>query len=200
MPLKINKFSSFSYYFNYLLLILDIVEAFLTCNKETICSILLRCEMDLNQQIDGSGKTFLHKAVEWKDFDICKELLQKGANVNMRNNIGETALFIVFRDQQNPCTQEQTNESKRQLVKLLLHYNSEIDIKNRDDETVEDLAGAGTDSYVKELIGNNGTNTNSKTVMPIFFYQFSMRCSKLIVQRYQEWLLRYSLCRRINPL
>lgn len=125
--------------------------------------------MDLNQQIDGSGETFLHKAVEWKDFDICKELLQKGANVNMRNNIGETALFIVFRDQQNLCTQEQTIESKHQLVTLLLHYNSETDIKNRHDETVKDLAGAGTDSYVKELIANNGTNTNSKTVMPIFF-------------------------------
>lgn len=156
--------------------------------------------MDLNQPIDESGTTFLHKAVEWRDVDICKELLQKGANVNMRNDLDETALFIVFREQQNSCPQEQAIERKHQLVTLLLHYNSEIYIKNRYDQTVEDLAGADTDSYVKKLIKNNGINTNSKIFMLICFNKFSLRCSKITIARYHQWLLSYSLCRHVNTI
>ena len=178
---KLPNSISLLYYFKYLLLNLDILEAFVRCNKEAIHSILLQCEMDLNQPIDESGRTFLHKAVEWGDADICKELLQKGANVNVRNKVGETALFMVFREQENLCPQEQAIESKHQLVILLLHYDSEIYIKNRYDETVEDLAGADTDSFVKKLITNNGINTNSKVVMLIFFNQFILRCSKVSI-------------------
>jgi len=67
---------------------------------------------------DDYGNTFLHYAIFYRNFDVCKFLLKKGASPNIKNMEGYTAMMysILYGD----CS----------YVHLLLEYGGDPRIKD----------------------------------------------------------------------
>jgi len=92
-------------------------------------------------------------ACAFKNYDIAKLLLENGANVNAKNDNGETALIIAA---QNDHTE---------IVKLLLEKGAKYDpfYKTNDGFTyLMAFARCGLTNYCQELL-NKGADVNAKT-------------------------------------
>jgi len=88
-------------------------------NNKKILELLLEKGTDINQK-DGNGNTPLMTSIKLKNNKISKFLIEnKKININMINNIGETALHIA-------CNYEQDT-----IVELLLNHE-DIDINIQD--------------------------------------------------------------------
>lgn len=73
---------------------LQLVKA---CKEEDLDQVkkLLQCNLNVNAT-DNSGWTGLHHAACYRQFRIVEALLQNGANPNIKNQLGQTALDMVF--------------------------------------------------------------------------------------------------------
>jgi ankyrin repeat protein len=58
---------------------------------------LTRLGVDVNAQESVTGNTALHYAATTNCVELCKHLVERGADVNARNEAGETALFAAAR-------------------------------------------------------------------------------------------------------
>ena len=120
----------------------------------------------MNKPLDEDKRTLLHKAADWQDLRICEKLLRKGANVNMKNGLGETPLHIVARQQIKRNNENRIDNKNRmyQVIRLLLHYDADIHIKNNKNQTVTDIFTENGDDYLIKLISTNESNTSSKII------------------------------------
>ena len=73
-----------------------------------------------------------------------------GAQVNLQNCVGETPLHIAARHEMD------------YIVKLLLHYNADVHITNKNDNTASDLTKDNLYSHIKNFIKVNEFNSKSK--------------------------------------
>jgi len=73
-----------------------------------ICTFLLDRSADPNA-VDSRGNTPLMKAVLYREFDVAKLLLERGANATLRNNNGHRAIDLLRRGK--------GSESLRKLLK-----------------------------------------------------------------------------------
>ena len=78
------------------------------------------------------------------------ELLQKGANANIQDESGNTALHIAASYEMDYITRK------------LLHYNADICIRNIADETAIQLAEKNEYGHVRNLLWDNERNSKSK--------------------------------------
>ena len=80
----------------------------------------------------------------------------------MKNDLGETPLHIVARQLQR--NNEKQIHNKMYLMKLLLHYDADIHIKNNINQTVKDMFMENGDDYLRKLISTNESNNSSKMI------------------------------------
>jgi len=71
----------------------------------------------INHQL-SDGSTILHSAVLWNQLEITKLLLDAGADVNIKNNQGESALFLAY------------SGLNREIVSPLFKYGAELHNEN----------------------------------------------------------------------
>ena len=78
------------------------------------------------------------------------ELLQKGANANIQDESGDTALHIA------------TEYEMDYIAKRLLQYNADVHIRNNKGKTVLQLAEKNKYRHVRNLVRDNEQNSSSK--------------------------------------
>lgn len=69
-----------------------------------------------------TGNTFLHMAASGNYPEIVKYFIEKGANINMKNNNGNTPLHLAAK------------KKNKDIIKLLLNNNAALDIPNNEGE------------------------------------------------------------------
>lgn len=92
----------------------------------------------------------LHIAVEKDDINMLNYLLSKGANINIINDVGDTALHTAA---------EVGNKS---IVQLLLQNGADVNFTNKSLETPLHLAATKKDAQIAQLLVDNGANVNAK--------------------------------------
>lgn len=95
---------------------------------------------------NSNGRTHLINAVLNKNFKECKSLIQKGANINIQDNFGSTALMYAA-DNDKFCN-------------LLIENGADTNIKDNNGETALMAAVLENNYDVCELLIDNGVDIN----------------------------------------
>lgn len=118
-------------------------------NLKTV-KLLLDKFLDVDIQANQHGFTALHLAVAFSDSEeseeIVKELLKRGANPNLQDNWGQTALHKAV------------NSSSLKTLELLLKHKADINIKNNNGYTPLQLAVAESRLNKLKLLLNWGAS------------------------------------------
>ena len=104
-------------------------------------------ETALHLAIDARNAAIMQSKKNWP-FNICEDrytkiaklLLKMGAYVNIKNHAGDTPLHIA------------TRYEMEYIVKLLLHYNADIHVSNKRNETAMNSTKNNSYPHVKNLI------------------------------------------------
>jgi ankyrin repeat protein len=89
---------------------------------------LLDRGVDINNR-NSSGETGLHIAISCNNLRVMRELIKKGANINIKDNWkGQTPLHTAIKKKNINC------------VRILLENNADIEIKNKEGHTPLQLA------------------------------------------------------------
>ena len=78
---------------------------------------------NVNENADKYGRTPLHYAINFDNYENVKLLLDNGADVNAKDNEGKTPLYWAV------------EMGKYEIVKLLLEHGADVDIKDNDGHT-----------------------------------------------------------------
>ena len=101
------------------------------------------CRKDYINCIDDNGFTALMHAVHKGKFDIVKELLNKGANPNIHDHLGNSPII------------EASYQNYIEIVKILLKHESKINHKDRNGITaLIEASQSGHEDIVKILLQN----------------------------------------------
>lgn len=92
------------------------------------------------------AKESLHGAVSDNDIQLVKQHLAAGANVNAKNEQGETPIHLAA----------QTRKVKKEITALLIANNADVNVKDRKGRTPLDFAVTGKRAETEELIRKNG--------------------------------------------
>ena len=122
-------------------------------------------EIALHLVINTRNAVIMHSKKKWP-FNRCtdrytktvKFLLNKGANTNLQNYDGDTPLHLAARYEME------------YIVKLLLHYNADVNVLNEKDETAVNSAKNNRYPHVQDLLEENkfysrGNYYNVNTLM-----------------------------------
>lgn len=107
--------------------------------------------VNINAEVDNNGNTLLMMAISRPKLPLTEQIIQAGANLNVLNNRGNTALVLVI------ITSRGYAISKApQIIQLLLNNGADItNITNKDGQTALDLALKYPDDWrVMEILQN----------------------------------------------
>jgi ankyrin repeat protein len=99
-------------------------------NKYDGCKLLLEKGAKLNYTDDG-GNSALHMAFCKNEYTLCELLLSYGADVHCRNNSGNTPLLCYIIEYNRGNISFSIN-----MIDLLLKHDSNVNIINRNDESI----------------------------------------------------------------
>ncbi len=138
------------------------------------------------------GMTLLQNAVEWNKQINAKWLVDKGANLNVRDNIGMTVLHFVAKKSFNltfakylvdkgadvnaqdnyglTVLHRAYNSDNVPLIKYLVNIGANVDVKDKSGKTVLHRAAEKNQEDLVKWLVENGANVhikdnNSKTVL-----------------------------------
>ncbi len=103
----------------------------------------------LSNNKDENGKTILMEAVRRGKSEVVKELLNNGANVNVADQYGWTALMVAA-------------SGKSEIVKLLLDHEANVNDKNKNGLTALMAAASNLNIKVTKILLENDANINDK--------------------------------------
>ena len=92
---------------------------------------LLNWGADINAQGNGES-TALHQAARIKDLELCKLLIANGADVNARDEHGQTPLFELFDGwaiYRADIQQPEARKAAFPLLQLLLENGADVNVK-----------------------------------------------------------------------
>ena len=133
-------------------------------NKPDVSKFLISNFDNINlNYYDKNGKSYLHKAVLMKNYDIITELIERGINVNSQDSSGSTALHLAAL----------LGDSR--AIKLLIVGNANVNICNNSGETALGIAKRNGNlrcinallkkkNYTNLEIDCGDTNNNTKNV------------------------------------
>lgn len=113
---------------------------------------LLDKNANINAKDSKTGATPLFAAIEGGDADVIKVFLSKGANVNAKNDDGDTLLFRAV------------SKQNQEVIKLLLDQGSDINAKDVNGETVLMKAVQQNDIELVRLLLSRGAGIKVKTI------------------------------------
>ena len=114
-------------------------------------------ETALHLVIDTRNGAIMKSKKKWP-FNVCddryrkivKFLLKRGAYANIKDHSGDTCLHLAARYEME------------YIVKLLLHYNADIHLRNNRNETAMNLTKYNSYPHVMKLMQVNEFNSKSK--------------------------------------
>jgi len=92
---------------------------------------------------DYKGATALQFALAWKNYEIAKKLILKGANLSLRDKFGNDALWTAV----------VPNCGNYEIVELLMENGSDPFVKNKAGRSVADIAEVMQNEKLKKLFG-----------------------------------------------
>ena len=102
-----------------------------------IVKTLINAGAGVNDVIDENGHYPIHDAVYYtcnkRNRDVLEFLLNRGALVDARNDLGETALHLCIKSVAS------SKESREMQVRMLLNYGADCRLKTNAGETAYDL-------------------------------------------------------------
>lgn len=102
---------------------------------------------DINtRREDGNNNTPLMEAATWNSKEIVEFLLQKGANPNLIDRYGRTALMLAM------LYRENGEEDVLEITKILIAGGTDMTIKNTDGKTAREIATDRGYSRVAEML------------------------------------------------
>lgn len=114
-----------------------------------IINKLLKYGANINEKYSGKGITALMCASKNNNYKLVEFLLDRNANVNLRNAYGKNALFLS-------CKRITNDEHNLRTVKLLMKYGSDANIVPRNKMTLlEYLCFKGKKNLIKLLVNYN---------------------------------------------
>lgn len=110
------------------------------------------------------SSTPLHTACERDDFETAKVLVEHGANVNLRNSDGMTALIITCYSKRD-STRVGRAEAKVELVKLLVQKGADVEAVDKDQRTAKKgLIKCGfTNDQITDMLSSHHNRTMSQS-------------------------------------
>lgn len=102
--------------------------------RKEIIEILIKY-IDVNEK-SGYGGTALSMAITHRYADIVKFLIENGADVNLQNNEGNTALMSVA-DLPNHAHETQVDLTL-EIINILIHYGAKIEMQDANGQTALD--------------------------------------------------------------
>lgn len=130
--------------------------AIVHCNEEMI-ALLIKYGADVNKQIPESGQTPLMTARDC-DLGMWKLLLKNGANPNAVDNNKNTILMNTLALNIEPNGDEKYDMIS--ILKLLVAYNTDLDLQNNSGITALMIAASKSDSSSIEILLAHGANPN----------------------------------------
>lgn len=118
-----------------------------------IFASLMHKGVDINQS-DNKGATALMNAAWICEVDYVHALLGMSADVDIKNNAGETALLVAV--SAHSC------DKKRELIRLLVDKGANINAKTNDGKTALMTAVSGGDISTVETLLEKGADANAK--------------------------------------
>jgi ankyrin repeat protein len=160
----------------------------LSAKPETYQKLIDAFNLKLTDKIDKSGRTLLHTAVDSRDADLTKFLIEKKVNINALDNNNHTALFyaitaygpsidwdapiienketarIKFKGDE-PYYRNAQEEQQRQIscVMQLLDAKININQQNKDGWTVLHFAASRYPAGLQELLISKNADKTIKT-------------------------------------
>ena len=138
--------------------------------------------LDLNYQ-DKDGNSYLHLAIQYKQEDIVKSLIEKGIFLNKQNNKGNTALHIAYINydkhiinilEENGIDTNIVNNNNKLAEELKINlkqninkYNSSVKVINKDNRAIDKIK----EKVDKNIKNNNLNLNNNKNIRIITQYQ-----------------------------
>lgn len=108
--------------------------------NEEVVKFLLQKEANINLNTNYSSNkkeyTALHVAAQYADIDIMQWLIEKGADLNAKDDEGDTPLHWIYIDLDGDVSSDKRTEA----VKLLIEKGADFHIKNIKGKTASDCA------------------------------------------------------------
>lgn len=134
--------------------------------------------------VDNDGNSALHIAIENFQLETAKVLIQLGANLQIRNGLGETPVFVAARSPSYP------------FVKYFFeNFTFDLNAPRNDGMTpLHLLLSFGFDyydtlKYLVEVVGANVNAKNSKGETPLFFV-WQLDVLKYLIGKGADWTVK----------
>jgi ankyrin repeat protein len=138
---------------NYLLDMMDQAYSFdqlITAIQKNNIDLIRTLINNDNVNLHKNGTTPLHHASSIGNTEVVKLLIEKGADINVKNNFGSTPLHYA------------SNEGNTEVVKLLIDNGADINVKDRADTTPLHKASFKGHTEVVNLLIENGADIHVK--------------------------------------
>ncbi|XP_065346540.1 uncharacterized protein LOC135943804 [Cloeon dipterum] len=134
---------------------LNYATLLLACERkkwEVAAQLVTKHNIEVNDQNKSCGKSIFQYAVQSNNTDLVQGLLDRGSNVNSKDNYGVTALHLAAGSNGNS-----------EIVKILLEKGAKVNAQNKDKQTA--LHYAAENNEVKEVVQKlleHGADVNSQ--------------------------------------
>jgi len=100
-----------------------------------------------------NGNTLLHDAIQNQKYDIIMYLIDKGVEINVKNNEGNTPLHFA-------CMTNNSDGCKQSVIQVLIDNNADYTVKNGNNTLALDLI---LEEEIKKQISNEIKLLQGKT-------------------------------------
>ena len=115
--------------------------------------------LDINPQIINIGNEYketpLHIAASFGSVECVNILIEKGANINAKDNAGCSPLHSVLFDQ---------TENTLECIKILIKNGADVNAREQYNCTSLHLAAEGYDPECLDILINNGADINARDI------------------------------------
>ncbi|AGF84908.1 repeat protein [Moumouvirus goulette] len=108
-----------------------LIACYLSENDDCLDIIKELIKVGVNLSMNYNGLTPLGLAIEGHNKKTIEFLIEKGANINITNENGDTILMLAYK--------HSNNEKYLDIVQLLLNKGADISIKNKSGKTIFDF-------------------------------------------------------------
>jgi len=111
----------------------------LSLTNEEIFKILLKKDIKINNQESDYGLSILHQVILLNNIEFIKEIINKGANINLQDYNGNTPLMYAI------------NENLINIIKIFINYDINYDLINSKGDTHLHIILKNLDFYINHI-------------------------------------------------
>jgi len=127
----------------------SLLDAAIACEFDDAFDLLIKNYINLNTQ-DDSGNTPLIYTILYNKIGYFKRLVREGANLNLTNNKGESAIMVAL------------NQRKMDMAHILLDSNVDLKVVDKNDENIcFSIVRSHNLNLLKEITSKNKELLNS---------------------------------------